>query len=145
MNSAHIHWVRACIGGLLAEIAAFAIVFPARSLFGQRAFLASILVASALMPFVFAVWVCSRVESRFALHGALVGIVAVLFYLALARGQPQPLLYRIAHGLKIVGGVAGGVVASRRKTSGCVRPEQLSATAMSEPHLPPALDCLCRL
>ena len=29
MNSAHIQWVRACIGGLLAEIAVFAIVFPA--------------------------------------------------------------------------------------------------------------------
>src|SRR5215469_2018754 len=118
VNSAHIHWVRAGIGGLLAELAAFSIVFPARSLFGQRAFLASILVASALMPFVFAVWVCSRVESRFALHGALVGIVAALFYLGLAWGQPQPLLYRIAHGLKILGGVAGGVVASRRKISG---------------------------
>ena len=118
MNSAHIHWVRACIGGLLAELTVFAIVFPARSLFGQRAFLASILVASAVMPFVFAVWVCRRVESRFVLHGALVGIVAVLFYLGLAWGQPQPLLYRIAHGLKIIGGVAGGVVACRRKSSG---------------------------
>ena len=116
VNSTRIHWVRACVGGLLAELTAFAIVFPARSLFGQRAFLASILLASALMPFVFAVWVCRRVESRFALHGALVGVVAVLFYLGLAWGQPQPLLYRIAHGLKVVGGAAGGVVASRRKT-----------------------------
>lgn len=114
-NSAHIHWVRACIGGLLAELTVFAIVFPARSLFGQRAFLASILVASAIMPFVFAMWVCRRVESRFVLHGALVGIVAMLFYLGLAWGQPQPLLYRIAHGLKVVGGVAGGVVASWRR------------------------------
>jgi hypothetical protein len=33
-------------------------------------------------------------------------------------GQPQPLLYRIAHGLKVVGGVTGGVLASRRKTPG---------------------------
>ena len=118
MNSTHIHWVRACIGGLLAELTVFAIVFPARSLFGERAFLASILVASAVMPFVLAVWVCRRVEARFVLHGALVGIVAVLFYLALAWGQPQPRLYKIAHGLKIVGGAAGGAVASRRKTSG---------------------------
>ena len=118
VNAKRIHWVRASIGGFLAELTVFAIVFPARSLFGQRAFLASILVASALMPFVFAVWVCRRVESRFVLHGALVGIVAALFYRGLAWGQPQPLLYRIAHGLKILGGVAGGVVASRRKISG---------------------------
>jgi len=47
-----------------------------------------------------------------------VGVVAALFYLAIAWGQPQPLLYKIAHGLKIAGGAAGGVVASRRKTVG---------------------------
>ena len=68
------------------------------------------------MPFVFTVWVCKPVESRFILHGALVGIVAALFYLGLAWSQPQPLLYRIAHGLKVVGGAAGGALASRRKT-----------------------------
>lgn len=122
MNANRIHLVRACIGGFLAELTVFTIVFPARSLFGQRAFLGSILVASAVMPFVFAVWVCRRVESRFVLHGALVGIVAALFYLGLAWGQPQPLLYRIAHGLKVLGGAAGGVVASRRKMSGGLHP-----------------------
>ncbi len=82
MNSTGIHWIRAAIGGVLAELAVFAIVFPARSLFGERAFLASIVIASAVMPFVFALWVCRRVESRFVLHGALVGVVAALFYLA---------------------------------------------------------------
>lgn len=102
-------------GGFLAELIVFAIVFPVLYLFGQRAFLASILVASAVMPLLFAVWVCRRAESRFVLHGALVGVVAALIYIGLAWGQPQPLLYKIAHGLKVVGGVAGGIVASRRK------------------------------
>jgi uncharacterized membrane protein HdeD (DUF308 family) len=119
-NSAKLHWGRAVLGGFLAESAVFAIVFPARSLFGQRAFLASILIASAVMPFLFALWVCRRVESRFLLHGALVGIVAALFYLALAWNHPQPVLYKVAHALKVVGGVAGGAVASRRKPSGSV-------------------------
>lgn len=95
----------------------FAIVFPTLYLFGQRAFLASILIASALMPFIFAVWVGRHIESRFVLHGALVGVVAALIYLVLAWGQTQPLLYKVAHGLKVVGGVAGGAVASRRKPS----------------------------
>lgn len=117
LNSTRIHWVRIVIGGFLAELAVFVIVFPAHALFGQRAFLASILIASAVMPLVFALWVCRRVESRFVLHGALVGIVAALFYLGLAWGQPQPLLYKIAHGLKVVGGIAGGLLASRRKAS----------------------------
>jgi hypothetical protein len=37
-----------------------------------------------LMPLLATVWVCRRVEKQFVLHGALVGIVAALFYLALA-------------------------------------------------------------
>ena len=106
---------RTVLGGFLAELAVFAIVFPALYLFGQTAFLASILIASAAMPFVFAIWVCRGLASRFVLHGALVGVVSAVFYLLIAWGQPQPLLYKIAHGLKIVGGAAGGVVASRRR------------------------------
>ena len=102
-------------GGFLAELLVFAIVFPVLYAFGQQAFLASILIASFAMPFIFAIWVGRRISSRFVLHGALVGVVAALIYLVLAWGQPQPLLYKIAHGLKVVGGAAGGVVAARRK------------------------------
>ena len=118
MKFTQLRWGRVLIGGFLAELLVFAIVFPVLYLFGQRAFLASILIASAAMPFIFALWVCRRIESHFVLHGALVGLVAALFYVGLAWGQPQPLLYKIAHGLKVVGGVAGGVVASRRKPAG---------------------------
>jgi hypothetical protein len=108
------------VGGFLAELLVFAIVFPTRYLFGQRAFLASILIASAVLPFLFAVWVGRRIDSLFVLHGALVGLVAALIYFGLAWGQPQPLLYKIAHGLKLVGGMAGGVVASRRRSAAAI-------------------------
>ena len=108
-------WGRILLGGFFAELLVFVIVFPVRHFFGQQAFLAAILIASATMPFALAIWVCLRVESGFVLHGALVGVVAALIYLILARGQPEPLLYKIAHGLKVVGGLAGGAVASRRK------------------------------
>ena len=114
-NSAQIHWGRVLVGGFLAELLVFAIVFPVRYLFGQRAFLASVLIASAMLPFLFAVWVGRHIDSRFVLHGALVGVVATLIYLGLAWGQPQPLLYKIAHGLKLVGGAVGGLLASRRR------------------------------
>lgn len=113
MNAARIHWVRVLVGGFLAELLVFAIVFPMRHFFGQQAFLASILIASAMMLFLFALWVCRRVDSRFVLHGALVGVVAALIHLGLAWGQAQPLLYKAAHGLKIVGGIAGSIVAWR--------------------------------
>jgi hypothetical protein len=120
-KSKQIHWGRVLVGGFLAELIVFAIVFPVRYLFGQRAFLVSILIASAVLPFIFAVWVGRHIDSRFVLHGALVGVVAALIYMGLAWGQPQPLLYKIAHGLKLVGGTAGGVVASRwRPTAGIV-------------------------
>jgi hypothetical protein len=118
MGAAQIHWGRAVAGGLLAELAVFAIVFPVRYLWGQQAFLASILIGSGLMPFLLALWVCRSIEARFVFHGAFVGIVAALFYLGLAWRQPQPPLYKIAHGLKVVGGIAGGIVASRRKITG---------------------------
>lgn len=114
-NASRIHWIRVLAGGVLAELAVFAVVFPVRHFFGQRAFLASILIASALMPFLFALWVGRHIESRFVLHGGLVGVVAAFLYLGLAWGQPQPFLYRVAHGLKVVGGICGGIVASRRK------------------------------
>ena len=114
MKSTPLRWRRVLVGGFLAELLVFAIVFPVLFLFGQTAFLASIPIASALMPFILAVWVGRRIESRFVLHGALVGVVSALFYMGLAWGQPQPLLYKIAHGLKVVGGMAGGVAASRQ-------------------------------
>jgi hypothetical protein len=110
-----IHWIRVILAGFLAELCVFAIVFPTLHFFGERAFLASILIASALMPFLFAIWVGRRIESRFLLHGALVGLVAALFYLALAWGHPQPMLYKVAHGLKIVGGACGGLVVAWTK------------------------------
>jgi uncharacterized membrane protein HdeD (DUF308 family) len=118
VKATELRWGRVLVGGLLAELLVIAIVFPVLALFGQQAFLASILIASAVMPFIFAVWVGRRVESRFVLHGALVGVVAALVYMGLAWGQPQPLLYKIAHVFKVIGGVAGGVVASRLKPAG---------------------------
>jgi hypothetical protein len=116
-EAANFHWGRAVIGGILAEICVFAIVFPALHLLGQRAFLVSILIASAWMPFLFALWTCKPAKSRFALHGLLVGTAAAVFYLIVAHGQPEPLLYKIAHGLKLVGGLAGGLMAAALKTA----------------------------
>jgi hypothetical protein len=115
---AQIRWGRVAVGGFLAELCVFAIVFPVKYEFGQTAFLASIVIACAVMPFLSAMWVCRRVESGFMLHGALVGIAGVVLYLIVARGNPGPLLYVIAHGLKIVGGAAGGLVMSRWKQTG---------------------------
>ena len=112
-----IRWTRVFLGGVAAELAVFAIVFPVLHFFGQTAFLVSILAASAAMPFLFALWVNKRVESNLMLHGLLVGAVAALVYLIVAWGQPEPLLYKIAHGLKLVGGLLGGLTSALRRAS----------------------------
>ena len=117
MNSSRIHWVRALIGGFLAEAAVFVIVIPILLAAGQRPLLYVAPIASLLMCFLLAIWVGRGVESHFALHGVLVGVVATLIYVALTRAKPEPSAYILAHVLKILGGAAGGFVAARKKVA----------------------------
>src|SRR5215831_16152446 len=49
------------------------------------------------------------------LHGALVGVVATLLYVALTLARPEPFAYLVAHGLKLLGGLGGGFLAGRRR------------------------------
>lgn len=112
--SARIHWVRVLIGGFLAELSVFAVVVPVSLFYGQHALLYAAPPASLVTCFLFALWVGRRVDSRFVLHGILVGVVATLLYVGLTLGRPEPLAYLVAHVLKILGGAAGGLVAARR-------------------------------
>ncbi|HWY08562.1 MAG TPA: TIGR04086 family membrane protein [Candidatus Acidoferrales bacterium] len=118
MNThARIHWLRILLGGFLAEVSVIAVVIPVSLLFGKQAVPYAALLASLLSCFLFALWVGRRIDSRFVLHGILVGLVATLLYVGLTLGRPEPLAYLVAHGLKILGGAAGGFVASRRRTA----------------------------
>jgi hypothetical protein len=60
-----------------------------------------------------ALW--NLVDSLLVLHGILVGVVAMLLYVGLTRGRPEPPAYLVAHVLKILGGAAGGFSAERRR------------------------------
>jgi hypothetical protein len=115
MNGAKIHWVRALIGGFLAEAALFVVVLPVYKGVGQHPLLYVAPAGSLVMCFLFATWVGRRLEGRFVLHGILVGVVATLIYVALTRAQPEPTAYIVAHGLKILGGAAGGCLVARRR------------------------------
>jgi hypothetical protein len=74
--------------------------------------------------FLFAFRVGRKVESRFVLHGTLVGVVATILYLLLVVAQPGswtvainlygPVLFVLANSLRVAGSVAGGVAAGRR-------------------------------
>ena len=125
MNGAKIHWLRILLGGFLAEAAVFVVVIPVMLKFGQHPLLYVAPVASLLMCFLLAIWVGRRVESLFILHGILVGVVATVIYVGLTLARPEPFAYIVAHGLKILGGAAGGFVAAQRR--------QTSVAAQSSP------------
>jgi len=114
-TSAGIRWLRVLLAGFLAEVFVIALVIPISLLFGKNTLSYSAPAASLLACFVFAIWVGRRLDSRFVLHGVLVGVVAALIYVALTRGGPEPPAYLVAHALKLLGGAAGGFVAARRQ------------------------------
>lgn len=108
-------WVRILVGGFLSELALFAVFIPTTVLLGETPGMYVAVAGSFIMPFLFGIWTARRVNSQFVLHGALVGVVGVLIYLGLTRLQPEPLLYVVAHFLKLAGGSLGGYVAQIRR------------------------------
>jgi len=113
--STRVRWLRVLIGGLFVEASLFAVVIPVLKISGQHVLLYVVPVASFVMCFVFGLWVGRRVDSRFVLHGMLVGIVATLLYVGMTRAHLEPFAYLLAHGLKVLGGAVGGFVAGHRR------------------------------
>jgi hypothetical protein len=77
------------------------------------------MVSSFVAMFLFTLWAVKRIESDWVLHGALIGVAgAVLFsvlWIATTGSLAQPTLYVVAHVLKVLGGITGGLVAERRE------------------------------
>ena len=115
MSTVRLHWGRVLAAGLLAEVGLILAIVPIGLRLGGTFLQYAAPPGSFVVCFLGALWACRRVESRFVLHGVLVGAVAALFYIALTGFQPEPLAYVIAHALKLVGGAVGGRVAQRRK------------------------------
>jgi putative membrane protein (TIGR04086 family) len=113
MSNPRIHWIRIFLGGLLAEVALILAIVPLGLRLGDNFLHNTAPPGSFITCFVAALWVSRRIESRFILHGTLVGAVAALIYVALTRAQPEPFVYIVAHALKLAGGACGGFVAQR--------------------------------
>jgi putative membrane protein (TIGR04086 family) len=120
-------WLRSILGGILAEMLVLVLILPVALAVGfdlstgdpssvPPALNAAIVVASFAAPLLLTQWVARRLTSQFVLHGVLVGFTAFAIYMIpmTLSGETQPLVYWIAHAMKILGGVAGGVVAARR-------------------------------
>jgi putative membrane protein (TIGR04086 family) len=116
-----IRWGRILIGGLLIELTMFAIVLPLNTISTQTVYYLVPFLAAAT-GFLFGYWAARPLDSRFVLHGALVAVVASLIYVALnaAMGTTGsvPLLYHLSHGLRLLGGAAGGAFAGNRAMTG---------------------------
>src|SRR5262245_12678834 len=113
----NIRWGWVVLGGLLAELLVFAIVIPIAIFAGQESLLYTAAPASSIATFVCGWWVAKKAANHRLLHGILVGAAAMVIYVAMNLGRPEPLAYLIAHGLKFVGGAAGGYVSLGRRPS----------------------------
>ena len=122
MSNSRIYWIRILLGGLFAEVALILAIVPLGMRLGDSFLHYTAPPGSFLMCFLGALWAGRRIESRFILHGTLVGVVAALIYVALTRAQPEPFPYIVAHALKLVGGACGGFAAQRRRSTSPVQP-----------------------
>jgi hypothetical protein len=125
-----IHWKWIVVAGFLAEAAVMAVFFLllfAATVAGVPEIARPMgtldyvdaLVSSFAMVFLFTLWVGKRIDSAFVTHGVLIGVLGILLFgilwLATVGWRPQPPLYVIAHCLKVLGGIAGGLVAGKRR------------------------------
>ena len=115
MINKRIHWGRIILGAFFTELAMFAVFIPIVLKYGNEPAVYSVPPLALVMTFVFSVWTAQKAESRFVLHGVLVGVVATAMYVALTFAQPEPFIYYVAHALKILSGAAGGRFVEKRQ------------------------------
>ena len=103
-----------------------AIIVPLNSLSASAAYYLVPILALAT-AFIFGRWAATPVERDFVLHGVLVAAVASVIYIALttASGASVPLLFHLSHGVRLLGGAAGGWSAGRNSVP--AKAEEVSA------------------
>jgi hypothetical protein len=109
-----IQWGRVLLAALVMEVVLIAVAVPL-FLGGAGRVLVYVIPPVALVAtFAVTVWLGRGIKTNLVVHGVLIGVAGTLMYIALTRAQPEPWQYWLAHGLKIVGGAAGGAVLARR-------------------------------
>jgi hypothetical protein len=127
-----IHWGLVLLAGFLAEVCMMALflVFLAVAAGAGVPQLArpestfdliNAMVSGFLTVLLLTLWASRRLESGFVLHGALIGLTGALLFtllIVVLSGSPaQHPLYFVAHGLKVAGGITGGIAAARRSAT----------------------------
>lgn len=137
-SSAGTRWGRIVIGAVLLEALLIVAAIPllgfvanplapgAESASGDYTiFFVSVTVACFLAGALLGWWVARPLTSRFALHGALTGIVATAIYLAICSIPPTtipavvaaygPFWFFLANGLRVTGATLGAVYHGRKR------------------------------
>ena len=106
------------------EVLLFAVLVPVQTLIGPSVWFASVAVACLVFGVGAGIWVARGVDSRPALHGLLVGVVATLIYVAICIAAPGGLpaviatygapLYFLNNALRIAGCLAGAAMQGAR-------------------------------
>src|SRR5512146_365529 len=125
-----INWKRVVIAAVCSELLLLAIRFPLLRYDGPGSYALNLLTHFVPL-FLGGLWVARKIESRFALHGILVGVVANLLLILIApifMRLAEPTTERIAGALlsipiKILGSGIGAYVGGR------LRKKVLSAQA----------------
>jgi hypothetical protein len=119
-----INWGRVVNAGLVAEILLLLVYEFVVQLYGRgTASTVTVIGGCFLFMLLGALWVGRKIESRFILHGFLVGVVAVVYYvirsLPVVFSGEYPMNYWLAalygHTPKLLGGIVGGFIAGRQK------------------------------
>jgi hypothetical protein len=110
-----LQWGRILLAAFLMELVLFAIAVPLTMHGARQVALYTVPPAALVATYLFTVWLGRGIASKLVLHGALIGVAGTLMYVALTRARPEPWQYVVANALKIVGGIAGGMVLARRR------------------------------
>jgi hypothetical protein len=118
-----IHWGRILNAGLVIEILFIGLyqIFTALYTKADLVNYAFVVIGSFVFMLLGALWVGRKIESHFVLHGLLVGVVAVVYYVIRSlpdalSGQYQNYLlwFFVGHTPKLLGGIVGGFIAGRK-------------------------------
>jgi hypothetical protein len=112
-----IRWGRILAGAVLIEVTMFAIVVPLNAVRASAAYY-SVPALALVTAFVFGRWVALQLHSHFVLHGIFTAVAASIMYIVLTAAMGVsgsiPLLFHFSHGLRILGGAAGGALAGKQ-------------------------------
>ena len=121
MSGTSLRWGRIALGGFLAELLLILAVIPLQAAGGGQGAITTVAVAGSFVAFIPVAWWLGRRLAQPVLHGVLMGVFAAAVYTGLFfAGQlfdptipPMPLMYYVAHVLKLAGGAVGGWLAQR--------------------------------